>query len=392
MTRRHDLPSPTVPNEHSVITAHDPSGGPDRFEADTCPRSQRTPSAVSTAHPDTTGHVMSSPTLADWVGDVETFASGQWQRKPAVFTPDRLTSPFDLEELDAAFHGGLLRTPYLEMVRSNKVAVPPDAYTTSRVVNGVTHHGFADRAKVISLLRGGATLLLRCVDQWHAATGDLVTRLSEEIDRHIEAFFFVTPAGGQGLAVHRDDADVFVLQAAGRKTWYVHDAPTVANWSPGELPDDERSPRLLHSVLDPGSVLYVPRGFAHRAVGAGGLSAHLSLTIRDISLQDLRSALEQRMSEGLGLPALPLGETAIADACATLLSHCRAKLDTIAPEDLWRAARAMRARQTVGTASAETLAEAARNWETGEPDDGRAGLASVSHTWRKLRDATRAAH
>ncbi|MFF3511663.1 cupin domain-containing protein [Streptomyces sp. NPDC002573] len=335
---------------------------------------------------------MESPTLAGWVGDVESFAGRQWQRKPAVFTPERFASPFDLDELDAAFDGGLLRTPYLEMVRSNKVVVPPESYTTSRVVNGTTHHGFANRAKVVSVLRTGATLLLRYVDQWHAPTGDLVARLSEELDRRVEAFFFVTPAGGQGLAVHRDDADVFVLQAAGHKTWYVHDAPAVADWSPGELPDDEHSPRLLHTVLEPGSVLYVPRGFAHRAVGATGLSAHLSLTIRDISLQDLQTALEQRLSEGLNLPARPLGETAIADACTILLDHVRAKLDTIEPEDLRRAARAAQARRPVATTPPETFAETARNWETGGSGDGRAGRASVSHTWRRLRGAARTTH
>ncbi|MGW1047252.1 JmjC domain-containing protein [Streptomyces sp. NPDC002547] len=335
---------------------------------------------------------MESPTLAAWVGDVESFASRQWQRKPALFTPERFASPFDLDELDAAFDGGLLRIPYLEMVRSNKVVIPPDAYTTSRMVNGTTHHGFADRAKVVSLLRTGATLLLRYVDQWHGPTGGLVARLSEEIDRRVEAFFFVTPAGGQGLAVHRDDADVFVLQVAGHKTWYVHDAPAVADWSPRELSDDEHSPRLLHSVLQPGSVLYVPRGFAHRAVGADGLSAHLSLTIRDISLQDLRTALEQVLSEGLNLPARPLGEAAIADACATLLTHVRTKLDTIEPEDLRLAARAAQARRPAATTPAETFTDAARNWETSGPGNGRARLASVSRTWRRLRDAARTAH
>jgi ribosomal protein L16 Arg81 hydroxylase len=333
---------------------------------------------------------MKSPTLAEWVGDVESFASLQWQREPVVFRPQRFASPFDLDELDAAFHGGLLRTPYLEMVRSDKVVIPAEAYTTSRVIHATAQDGFADRAKVISLLRSGATLLLRRVEQWHPATGDLVARLAQEIDRRVEAFFFVTPAGRQGLAVHRDDADVFVLQAAGRKTWYVHSAPAAADWSPGDLPDDEPSPRLLRSDLGAGSVLYIPRGFAHRAVGAAGLSAHLSLTIRDISLHDLRSALEQLMSEGLDLPALPLGEAAITSAGATLLSHFRAKLDQITPADVLVASRVAQARQPVGPPP-ETLAEAARDWESGAPGDARAGLAPVSHTWRKLRGAARRA-
>ncbi|RGD58417.1 cupin [Kitasatospora xanthocidica] len=343
---------------------------------------------------------MESPTLADWVGDVDGFTGRQWQREPALFprkapeapaSPAAPASPFDLDELDAAFDGGLLRTPYLEMVRSDKVTIPPEAFTTSRTVNGTAHHGFADRAKVLAQLRRGATLLLRCVDQWHRPTGELVARLSEELDRRVEAFFFVTPAGAQGLAVHRDDADVFVLQAAGRKTWYVHDAPTTADWRLGELPEDERSPLRLHGVLEPGGVLYIPRGFAHRAVGAGGLSAHLSLTVRDLSVQDLRIALEGQLAEGLGLPARPLGEPAITDACAALLAHARTRLDALGPEDLLRAARAARTGTPHVPAApaepAETLTEAARTWESATPADGRSGLASVGRTWRRLRGA-----
>ncbi|MET8414122.1 cupin domain-containing protein, partial [Streptomyces sp. NPDC005195] len=176
-------------------------------------------------HVDAMGESTSPSPLADWVGDVEAFTGRQWQRRPQVFKPQRLNAPFDLAELDTAFHSGLLRTPYLEMVRSDKVVIPTEAYTSSRVVNDTAHHGFADRAKVIGLLRAGATLLLRRVDQWHAPTREVMARLSEETDRRVEAFFFVTPAGGQGLTLHRDDADVFVLQVAGSKTWFVHDAP-----------------------------------------------------------------------------------------------------------------------------------------------------------------------
>ncbi|MGE7389848.1 JmjC domain-containing protein [Streptomyces sp. NPDC004126] len=332
------------------------------------------------------GHLMESPTLARWVGDVTGFAERRWQREPAVFTPPSSAPPFDLDELDTAFDSGLLRTPYLEMVRSNKVVVPPDAYTTARVVNGVTHSGFADREKVVAQLRAGATLLLRCVDQWHRPTGELVARLSEELDRRVEAFFFVTPVGGQGLAVHRDDADVFVLQVAGSKAWYVHDAPAVADWQPGELPDDEHSPRLLHTVLEPGGVLYVPRGFAHRAVGAAGLSAHLSLTIRDVCLQDLRTALEKLLTDGLDLPARPLGESAILDACAALLGRARTVLDTAGPDDLRLAARAARARRPAEPAP--PLAETARTWDAAARPGG---LTPVGRTWRRLRDAARTA-
>ncbi|MEV7598510.1 cupin domain-containing protein [Kitasatospora sp. NPDC089797] len=335
---------------------------------------------------------MESPTLADWVGDLDAFATRRWQREPAAFTPGRPVSPFDLDALDAAFEAGLLRTPYLEMVRSDKVTIPPVAYTTTRVVNGTRHEGFADRAKVLALLRTGATLLLRCVDQWHGPTGRLVARLSEELDRRIEAFFFLTPAGGQGLAVHRDDADVFVLQVAGRKTWYVHDAPSAAEWSLGELPDDEHSAQRLHTVLEPGDVLYVPRAFAHRAVGADGLSGHLSLTVRDLSLPDLRTALDRLLTEGLDLPSRPLGQPALTAACTALLDHARARLDTVGAEELLRTARAGvdrtgRPGDPADPRGPDTFAGHARNWPGGAPAPG-----PVGRTWRRLRAAARTGH
>ncbi|MFB7776810.1 JmjC domain-containing protein [Streptomyces bauhiniae] len=218
-----------------------------------------------------------------------------------------------------------------------------------------------------------------------------MARLSEEIDRQVEAFFFVTPAGGQGLTLHRDDADVFVLQVAGSKTWYVHDAPTDGDWAPGDLKDSERSPRLLRTVLTPGSVLYVPRGFAHRAVGADGLSAHLSATVREISSQDLRAALDQQISDAMRLPARPLGDAGMAEASAAILSRHRAVLDAITPQDLQRATRALRPRQPARPAAPQTFTDAARTWQANTSHSDRAGLTSLTHTWRNLRHATRPA-
>ncbi|MET8413809.1 cupin domain-containing protein, partial [Streptomyces sp. NPDC005195] len=170
-----------------------------------------------------------------------------------------------------------------------------------------------------------------------------------------------------------------------------HDAPATADWAPGDLKDGERSPRLLCTVLTPGSVLYIPRGFAHRAVGAGGLSAHLSATVREISPHDLRAALAQRISEDLHLPARPLGDAAIAEACATILSHHQAALRTITPEDLQRATRALQARQSAEQTTPETFTDVARTWESGNPEKDRTGRSSLNHTWRNLRNAARPA-
>ncbi len=59
---------------------------------------------------------------------------------------------------------------------------------------------------------------------------------------------YITPPGAQGLALHADPHDVFVLQAFGRKHWEVHAAP-------GE---PEREP--LDADVGPGDCIYMPTG------------------------------------------------------------------------------------------------------------------------------------
>jgi len=216
--------------------------------------------------------------LSDWVGDVPEFFAEHWRSRPAIFRPaERFTVPITLSEVDAAIDSGLLRTPYLEMVRKSTPIDEAD-YTTSRSVNGVVADGYAEAAGVRRLLDEGVTLLLRNVEHWHAATRSLVERLEADLDRRVETFLFVTPPGKQGLPVHRDDADVLLLQINGSKHWRVYGGPPTANWGPGRA--GNVGPALLDESVREGEVLYIPRGFAHEAVGEDTLSVHLSFTIQ----------------------------------------------------------------------------------------------------------------
>ena len=81
---------------------------------------------------------------------------------------------------------------------------------------------------------------------------------------------YLTPANAQGFAPHSDDVDVFVLQLEGRKTWRVYPPgagdqevwPRISSrdFEPRELP----KPTEVH--LEPGDLLYLPRGTIHAAV------------------------------------------------------------------------------------------------------------------------------
>lgn len=296
---------------------------------------------------------MHTPELHRWVGDVEEFMSTYWRREPVVFDTAPPT-PMDVDDIDAALAGGTLRSPYVEMVRADR-DIALKEYTESREVLSTATSGFADSNAILTLLEEGATLLLRNTEQWHRPTAELVARLADETDRRVEAFFFITPPGGQGLPVHRDDADVFLLQVAGSKLWTVRSGPPDHNWRAGPV-SGEAGPVLLNAKVARGQVLYIPRGYAHSAVGDQGLSVHLSLTVREIGGSHLARAVPRLLLEGMGLPARPLDESGLLDSAAALLEVARTRLATLRPHDLVQYARGMQRDQKINNTETASVA------------------------------------
>jgi hypothetical protein len=276
--------------------------------------------------------------LSDWVDDVDKFLAECWRTAPAIFRPaGRLSTPISLSDVDAALTGGLLRTPYLEMVRKS-TPIDEHTYTTTRTVDGVAADGFVEPTGVRSLLDDGVTLLLRNIEHWHEPTRALAWHLEGDLGRRVEAFLFVTPPGQQGLPVHRDDADVLLLQINGSKHWKVYGGPTTAEWTPGRAGNVGAA--LLEETIRENEVLYVPRGFAHEAIGGPDLSVHLSLTIREVSAQDLQTALYSLLVEDLSLTRRPITDDALLDDAAELLHRFRTGLEEITARDVLASARA----------------------------------------------------
>lgn len=84
---------------------------------------------------------------------------------------------------------------------------------------------------------------------------------------------FLSPPG-EALPVHKDPLEVFTLQATGRKTWRLFDfhAPAISD----ETIDPDAAPAETIR-LEPGDLLYVPKGQAHRVEAGEGLSITASL-------------------------------------------------------------------------------------------------------------------
>lgn len=78
----------------------------------------------------------------------------------------------------------------------------------------------------------------------------------------------MTPKGTQGFAPHYDDIEAFVLQLEGRKRWRVYKPlskeETLPRFSSQNFAQDVLPQPILDITLEPGDLLYFPRGFIHQ--------------------------------------------------------------------------------------------------------------------------------
>ncbi|XP_034109529.1 bifunctional lysine-specific demethylase and histidyl-hydroxylase NO66 [Drosophila albomicans] len=112
----------------------------------------------------------------------------------------------------------------------------------------------------------------------------LCTRLQEFFHCLVGANAYLTPPNSQGFAPHYDDIEAFVLQVEGRKRWRLYMPPSpsdiLARVSSGNYSQKDLGPPTLDVVLEPGDILYFPRGTVHQAVTEEQQhSLHITLSV-----------------------------------------------------------------------------------------------------------------
>ncbi|XP_001375764.1 ribosomal oxygenase 1 [Monodelphis domestica] len=177
--------------------------------------------------------------------------------------------------------------------------------------------GRALPATAWSLYRDGCSLRLLCPQAFSAVMWQVLSVLQEHFGSMVGANAYLTPPGSQGFAPHYDDIEAFVLQLEGKKLWRVYkpreqveELPQFS--SPNFGPEGLGKP-VLQEVLEPGDLLYFPRGFIHQAECEPGVhSLHLTIsTFQRNSWGDLlepllpaalQAAMEEDVEFRRGLP------------------------------------------------------------------------------------------
>lgn len=228
------------------------------------------------------------------------FFAEHYERRPLVLKrgrPEAFRALLSLEVIDALMAGRQLHAPGVSVVdNTRKVAL--DEYTFPS--------GLVDVVRAHQLFAGGSTLVFSQLEAEHPPLYALVRAMERELSTRFQANIYLTPPNAQGFKPHYDSHDVFVLQCEGRKRWMLYDTPVVLpyrrqEFDPAEVPC---GPVSLEFDLEPGDVVYIPRGVMHDARTLGGEgqghSLHITLGLLFTSWTDL--LVEGLSQVGMGDP------------------------------------------------------------------------------------------
>jgi hypothetical protein len=285
------------------------------------------------------------------VGDPHAFLRDAWGHHAAVHAgvsdhgfDDLLT----LDDVDRFLTTTALRTPFFRLVKAGE-QIPEAAYTRSGRTGSRDVKGMADPSRVAALFQDGATIVLQGVHRWSEPVTRFTRDLELELCHPCQVNAYVTPPGAQGLELHEDAHDVFVLQAFGSKRWQVHAAPR----------EEARGP--LEAEITAGDTMYMPAGTPHAAAAQHVVSGHLTVGVHVTPWREVLQGILSKLTGSVDGP-IPAAWTRDPDgfsralrerlhALAGEIDHIDTNEETRARIERWLSTRAQISRGSIAERS-----------------------------------------
>ncbi len=268
---------------------------------------------------------------------VERFLAEHWERRPLVVAreqPDRFDGLLSAEDIERLICSTAIRYPAFRLVKVGAQLSARD-YAVDIPWRPTPFSGSPDVERVLSEFERGATIVIQGLHHWWQPLAELCRELEAALGHPSQANAYYTPHGAQGLAVHHDTHDVFVLQVAGEKRWLVYEPALelpLKNQHYKPEPGGPGEP-VQDVTLRAGDTLYLPRGWLHEALTSDSDSLHLTVGVNVYTWLDaLRAAIESCGDDVELRRSVPLDGEPRAD----LLERVR---DELAPEHVARRMR-----------------------------------------------------
>ena len=220
------------------------------------------------------------------------FYDGWYEKKPLLIkrrSPAFYDSLLTLDDVNEHFGRAHLAAPPLRLARNGEEIDVSDYTYASSSPNNHWSHATVDKELLFGKFYDGYTIILVEHEQHSAA----MLRLRHDAERVFHApvmtHVYLTPRNAQGFSPHYDTTNVFVLQFTGTKEWMIYDSPVTLPTGRQRLHRGEwkRVEPTLTATLEPGDLLYIPRGFVHEGRSADAVSGHVTLELQALTWADL---------------------------------------------------------------------------------------------------------
>jgi ribosomal protein L16 Arg81 hydroxylase len=189
-----------------------------------------------------------------------------------------------------------------------------------------------DPDRVQGFLKRGATLVANDIDHLSPGLTAFSQALEQALGGKVQGNLYLSSRRRQGFAAHFDTHDVYAVHVEGRKTWHVYQGravdpiahPLFKSLSP-EHHEQARGEKLMDVHMEPGDLLYLPRGQYHDALADEGGAVHIAFGVTYPIGMDVMALLYERVvalpefRADLPRPGQPDGERRLA-ACLEALA------------------------------------------------------------------------
>ncbi|NET30941.1 MAG: cupin [Cyanothece sp. SIO1E1] len=232
---------------------------------------------------------------------IDQFLSENWAQRGVFIpgqAPDRFQHFFSWQQLNDLLNFHKPRDPELRFVLKGQF-LP-----------------VSDPQEWVKHCQRGASIVFSRVNERVPVLADLIWSLQQELGHNkAHVNIYCSWPAQQGFDCHYDNHEVFILQVDGQKEWFVFE-DTLKYPHREEVSKHQQPPTgnpYIQCVLNPGDVLYIPRGHWHYAMAQTQPSLHLTLGIRCFSGKDwlewLVEAIQGQEAFRKNLPLMPDGDT-----------------------------------------------------------------------------------
>jgi ribosomal protein L16 Arg81 hydroxylase len=157
----------------------------------------------------------------------------------------------------------------------------------------------ADPAKVQLFLRMGASMVGDHVEDIDPAVRQVAAMLSDQFAATAGANVYCSFQDVRAFNSHCDLHEVFAVQLEGEKVWQIYEnraeAPVEAlQGENAQAMIDRAKGKVMMTVrMQPGDLLYIPRGYFHDALASSSASLHLTFGIRPFDGRYIFRLLEE---------------------------------------------------------------------------------------------------